>query len=302
MRFHGLDLNLLVALHALLKERSVSGAAEKLCMTQPAMSQALSRLRTFFDDELLIPKDRMLLLTPRAEALITPVRDALRLIDQSILHPVEFDALTSTRRFALLASDYSLAVVGSAALCRMKQSAPHIGFEVAYPRDVDFALERGELDLIILPQQFMRPEHPTALLFEDEYVVAVWSGSALARETLDLERYFVQGHVAARFDRGSSLQLAEGPTLSAPRPRRVELIVPSFTLVPPLLVGTELIATMPKRLAEQFAQRLPLTLKPPPFDTPKIREMAQWHNSRATDQGIAWIIENLLACMRAPTR
>ena len=116
MRFRGLDLNLLVALQALLDERSVSGAADRLHMTQPAMSQALGRLRSYFGDELLVPSGKAHRLTARALTLVGPVRDALRIVEGAIVNPATFDPLQSTRQFVVHASDYAMAVVLSAAI------------------------------------------------------------------------------------------------------------------------------------------------------------------------------------------
>jgi LysR family transcriptional regulator, nod-box dependent transcriptional activator len=106
MRFERLDLNLLVVLDELIQEKSVSAVARRLNLSQPAISGSLNRLREYFGDDLLVPSGRTMLLTPKAEELREPVRDALMLIRTRITTPTAFDPATAERRFVLTASDY----------------------------------------------------------------------------------------------------------------------------------------------------------------------------------------------------
>ena len=293
MRFQGLDLNLLVALDVLLKKQSVSAAAKKLCVSQSAMSHILARLRDYFGDELLVPVGRKLVMTERARILAGPVHEAVQHIDAVIAAKSHFDPEVSVRHFAILASDYSLFVGVAEALAAMKRQAPFLTFEVAYPSDVARRLQRGEADLVIVPQQYVLPEHPASLLFEDDYVVVVWSEGPLANKEIDIDGYFDSGHVAARFDATLQPEFAETLALNAPRQRRVQLAAPSFTIVPLMVVGTSLIATVPRRLAEMSAKTLPLTIKPLPFEAPQILEMVQWNVMAEHDPALSWIIEKL---------
>src|SRR5687767_5141559 len=107
MRFERLDLNLLVALDVLIEERSVSVAANRLFLSQPALSGALNRLREYFNDELLVQSGRQMILTPKAEELRAPVREALMFIRSRITTPSDFDPATAQRKFILVASDYA---------------------------------------------------------------------------------------------------------------------------------------------------------------------------------------------------
>jgi DNA-binding transcriptional LysR family regulator len=295
MRLQHLDLNLLVSLNALLTERGVAAAAECVNLTPSAMSHALARLRQHFDDELLIPAGRRFVLTSRAEALALPVREALLQIERLLEGPQAFEPAASTRNFTILASDYALSVFLARAVARMKAIAPLLQFEIAQPDDAQQRLTSGEADLIVLPQQHLAPDHPSATLFRDEYVSVMWSGSALAQRDLDLDRYFALGHVAVQFGRRAEDTDALG--LAAPRARRVEVTAQSFALLPQLLVGNELIATLPQRLAALAAQSLPLSIKPLPFVAPPIHECVQWNRSRADDAATAWVVQQLHASL-----
>lgn len=296
MRFHNLDLNLLVALNALLAERNVSAAAECLHLTQSAMSHALGRLRRHFDDELLVPAGRGLILTSRAEALIGPLREAIFQIGKIVGESPIFDPATSTRRFAVSASDYSLSVLVARAISKMKSLAPAIGFDIAYTEEPRLRLERGEMDLVILPQQYLLPTYPYAELYQDEYVVIVWSESHLAEQDIDIDRYFELGHIVVRFGLSHHSEFAEGIGLATPRALRVDMTASSFAQVPLLLVGTDLLASIPRRLAEILSRALPLTVKPLPFQAPKIHECVQWNKMRVGDSAINWVVEQLQAC------
>lgn len=296
MRLQHLDLNLLVALNALLTERSVVAAADRLNLTPSATSHALARLRQQFNDDLLVPTGRKLMLTPRGETLVGPVREALLQIERIVAESEPFDPSSSTRRFTIQATDYALSVVLAEAVARMKSIAPHMRFEIADPSDPLLHLARGEVDLIVLPQRHLSPEHPSARLFDDEYVIVMWAGSSLAQQDIHLDRYFELGHVAVHF--GQQAEDSDAAGLAAPRARRIEVTMQSFTLLPHLLIHTDLIATLPRRQAEKSARVLPLCIKPLPFATPPIHECVQWRKARDGDVATAWVVENLRACIR----
>jgi DNA-binding transcriptional LysR family regulator len=295
MRLQHLDLNLLVSLNALLGERSVAAAAERVNLTPSAMSHALARLRQQFNDDLLTPAGRKLVLTPRAETLVGPVREALLQIERIVVESGPFDPAVSSRRFAILASDYALSVVVAEAVARIKSVAPCMQFEIAHPDDPLLRLIRGDADLIVLPQQHLSPEHPSMKLFDDEYVIVMWAGSSLAQQDIDLDRYFELGHVAIHF--GRRYEDSDAVGLAAPRARRIEVTTQSFTLIPHLLVHTNLIATLPRRQADMSARVLPLITKPLPFIAPPIHECVQWSKSRDGDAATAWVVKSLRDCV-----
>ncbi len=291
MDLGGLDLNLLVALDALFAEKSVSRAGERLHLSQSATSGALARLREVFRDQLLVPVGRRMVLTPVAEALVEPVRDFL-LQAEAILHnnPV-FDPGSSTRKFRLLMSDYVEAVLMAEALPRIWQSAPGIRFEFISNVEGGFdALDRGEIDLSILPTLRLSSEHPSEPLFEDEFICVVWAGNKRVKSAISLDEYLSLGHIVVRFGRHQELTTFDEWFMERfGHERRVEVVTTAFNLVPQLLVGTPRIATLHRRLAVFHQRSLPLKLIKPPFEIATLQESMQWHKSRDRDPGTLWL-------------
>jgi DNA-binding transcriptional LysR family regulator len=296
MRFQRLDLNLLVALDALLAERSVSLAADRICLSQSATSGALSRLREYFADELLVMKGRQMVLTSRAESLVEPVRAVLQQIHSTIAVTPPFDPATSDRTITLMTSDYLTEVLLSTAIDRILRRAPNMRFEILSMHDhIIEALERGEMDLLITIDYAISPDHPSRILFEDDYVVVGWAGNPDMHGEMTRELYFRLGHVTTRFGRARLPAFEDWFIRRQHQQRRVEIVAANFLTVPGLVIGTNRIATMHQRLAHRMAANLPLVIKPVPMAIPHIRSMAQWHISNNNDPAIRWVVECLAA-------
>lgn len=294
MRFRKLDLNLLVALDALLSEKSVSLAAERICLSQSATSSALGRLRDYFNDELLVLKGRQMELTARGEELIAPVRSVLQQIQTTIAVAPEFDPATCERTLSIMASDYATEVLLSRALHEFSQTAPRMTFQIAPLNDqLIETLERGGTELLITIDIAISPQHPSEPLFEDDYVVVGWEGNPHLQNGIDRELYFRLGHVTTTFGKARVPAFEEWFIRSQAMQRRVEICAPSFLSVPFLLTGTERIATMHRRLARRMAKHMPLKILPVPFDIPRIRLAVQWHSSNAGDKALRWVAAEL---------
>lgn len=306
MRFNRLDLNLLVALDALLTEKSVSVAAERICLSQPAMSGALSRLRECLNDDLLVSKGRSMVLTARAQSLIEPVKRVLHDIRQNIFIPPEFEPGSSNRVFRLMASDYVSEVMLADCLRAIKLKAPGVHFEV-YPiaDDAVTMLERNECDALINIGYGISSDHPTADLFEDDYVVVGWKENPALAEPISVETYLSLGHVATRFNRGRIPAYEDSFMLRKTCQRRVEVVVPNFLAQFGHVIGSDLVATVHRRLAMRMARQLPLVVRELPFEIPAIREVVQWHSSNRNDSAIRWLVDQLVqggaAMDHAPT-
>lgn len=290
MRFRKLDLNLLVSLDALLTERNVTRAGERVHLSQSAMSNALSRLRAYFDDELLVQVGNRMELTPRAEALHNSVRDVLVRIDSTIAIQPEFNPAESDREFVLFVSDYSMEVLLPRVLAIAAGQGSKVRFrfkqQVANPcRD----LERGDADLLIIPQAYCSPDHPTEVLFEDDFVCTVWRDSALAQGELDFERYLEAGHVAMRPSDDAPPAFETWFVQRYGISRRVEVSTYSFAAIPFLVVGTEFIGTVHARLARSVLPALPIVLRPVPLPMSTFHQAMQWHKYRSNDPGMVWL-------------
>jgi DNA-binding transcriptional LysR family regulator len=290
MRFNKLDLNLLVALDVLLKERSVTRAADLLHMSPSAMSTALAKLREYFDDELLVQIGRKMEVTPRAESLREAVRDVLLRVDTTIATQPAFEPRSSDRTFRIFASDYTQLVFVPSLLALAHEAGCTARFhfvpQIAHPHR---ELERGEADLLIIPTGFMSPDHPHEVLYHEDFVCMVWRGSKLAREELTFERY-VQGEHAVMQPAGGTADTFESWFLKRYGvTRRIAVMTYSFVTVPAMVVGTELIATVHRRIAQRLAPSWPLEIRPVPLPIERMEQSVQWHKFRARDPGLVWL-------------
>ncbi|TCU02916.1 LysR family transcriptional regulator [Rhizobium sullae] len=295
MRFKGLDLNLLVALDALMTERKLTAAARSINLSQPAMSAAIARLRTYFGDDLFIMQGRELIPTPRAEALASAVRDTLLQIQFSIISLETFDPAQSERRFRIVLSDFMTLVFFEKVVQRVAREAPAVTFELVAPNDEPAELlRRGDVDFLILPDLFMLSAHPRAKLLSDTLVcVGCPTNEQLSRQ-LSVETYMSMGHVSPNFGRTVKPSIDEWLLVEHGLKRRIELVVPGFTLIPQLLSRTDRIAVLPLRLANHFAKTTPLRIVELPVPVPPITEAVQWPTLYNGDPASIWMRELLV--------
>lgn len=290
MRFNKLDLNLLVALDALLTERNITRAAERVHLSQSAMSNALSRLREYFEDELLVQVGRKMEPTPRAETLQEAVRDVLLRIDTSIAAVPQFDSSTSDREFILFVSDYTMSMLlpHAMALAARQRSTARFKLlpQVASPAR---SLERGEADLLVIPKAYCSPDHPAEAVFAEGLVCVVWNESTAARAGLTFERYSEAGHVVMVPTDSSQPSFEAWFVERYGLSRRIAITAYSFVALPFLVIGTELVATVHARLARSLASSLPITVLPVPLPMPQLEQAMQWHKYRANDPGLIWL-------------
>lgn len=290
MRLKGLDLNLLIALDILLDERSVSRAAERLHLSQPAASAALARLRDFFNDDLLVLHGKRMIPTSYAETLVPEVRQILASVDSLIAMSTEFNPRRAERVFRLMASDYITAVLIGPAIRKLQELAPRIQLDIRQPNERMFLeFERGEIDLVLTPEPYISPDHPAELIFEESHVVIGWNKNAVLWEPLTEQTFLRCAHVAVTLGPMRHPTFADQFLDERLKGRSIELFAPSFTLVPWLLLGTTRLAVMHDRLANIFTQTLPLRTQPLPIEMPPMREMVQFHSARRNDPGLAWL-------------
>jgi LysR family transcriptional regulator, nod-box dependent transcriptional activator len=290
MHFKGLDLNLLVVLDALLSEKNTTKAGQRIYLSQPATSGALARLREFFGDPLLVQSGQKMVLTPLAEGLVNPVRDLLKEAEGIISLNADFKPESSSRSFRLNMSDYSAAVVMTKVMEMIRKIAPGVHIEItSLQDDVAESLERGDLDFLIVPNEFMSPLHPGEDLFEDSYVVVAWTGNQAVKKSISIDQYLSSNHVIPRFGRAQNKTSDEIYLSRAGYTRKVEVIVPSFSLLPGFVIGTSLLATMHERHARFHARFLPLKVLPMPIELPRFTAKIQWHRYHDHDPGTKWL-------------
>lgn len=290
MRFNRLDLNLLVALDALLTERSITKAAERLNLSPSATSNALARLREYFDDELLVQVGRRMEPTPRAEGLHEAVRDVLVRVDSTIAMQPAFDPTRTDRAFRIFVSDYTQMVFAPHLLALASQERCSARFDfLPQVTNPQRSLERGEADLLIIPRGFLSPDHPEEVLYTEEFVCVVWRDGPLARGELSFERYLAAGHVLMQPPGGAGDSFEAWFVKRYGVTRRVAVTSYGFASLPALVVGTDLIATVHARLARVLSAAWPIEIRTPPLPITAMEQGVQWHKYRSQDPGLVWL-------------
>ncbi|WP_426159667.1 LysR family transcriptional regulator [Pseudomonas sp. TSRC2-2] len=300
MRYRRLDLNLLVALDALLSECSVSRAAERLHLGQSATSSALGRLREHFNDPLLVQVGRRLEPTALGLQLLPKVREALALTRQIVDAPVSFDPASCTRQFTLVASDYVIGVLLPALSRKLARVAPGVRLslrDLPAPRDADVvseALDYRRSDCVIVPERRLNPDYPHVPLMSDSLCCIVCAQQSPFAAGLDLAQYVAAEHVVRAFADGRHLALDAAHLQDIGIERRVAVAVESFALIPQFVIGTGRIATVFRRQAERFAEGYPLRILPAPVDFPEAVQVLQWHPYQDLDPAMVWFRDLLL--------
>jgi LysR family transcriptional regulator, nod-box dependent transcriptional activator len=291
MRFHGLDLNLLVALDALLTERNVSHAARRLKMSQATLSSALGRLRHHFKDDLLIQVGRTMVPTQMADQLRMPVHSLLMQAETLALRRTAFDPATATGEFTVIALDATHAVFTAKVSQRLSQDAPGLSLSLVNfgsAREVSRLL--NDVHFMIAPPIIMLPDEPHIPLYEDDLVCICDAGNPAFANGLTQAEFFASRHVIVRSQGDRETETIDATVLRLLGEQRDAAIkTSSYLLVPNLVVGTPYLATIPRSLATQAARSLPLAILPFPFAAQAMYEHLQWHHSLDGDPAIRWL-------------
>lgn len=284
------DLNLLVAFDALYTEKSVSAAAQRVGVSQSAMSQSLRRLRTTFGDELFIRTSRGVEPTQAAVALSTPLNDALLQIHRLLVEKTGFVPQAADRVFSLAMSDVQQLLLLPGLLERIAQEAPGVTLRtLPFERSrVDRQLDDGELDLAI--SRFEDPDvrHPTQLLFEETHMCLYDPRRVKVPERLTLEAYLRYPHLLIAHGGGLTGALDEQIPATKGK-RRIMFTTPYAHAIPYILERVAAFAVVPHRLALHCAKAGTLKMQPPPVKWPSYRISMKWHARNSGDAGLQWL-------------
>lgn len=295
MSVAGQDLNLLVALRALLEEANVTKAGERLDMSQSAMSSALSRLRTQFDDELLVRVGREYELTPLGHLLLPQLQRTLPLIDKALKVDETFDPYLRERTFKIQTSDYS-AIVLHRALAALFALKTKIKIElVPLPQSsYDRVRDLWNNDFIMgVPGMGIAGQSHE--LFTDHYVILVDKANPrLKKGKLDWAAFTELPHVVYDFGRGQ-LSPLNRKLFELGFQRKPHVALGSMIPIPTILAGTDMIAVVPSRLAERLPQDSSVIVVPAPFGKLEVHQVLWWHESHNYDPGHVWLREFLIA-------
>jgi len=289
-----LDLNLLVSLDVLLAEGNVTRAARRLGLSQPALSAQLKQLRDSFDDPLLIPAARGMIPTSRAEALREPLREALAQIQALTAGARTFDPARAGQTFRIVASDAIHHAASTSLAARLGSCAP--GCRIALlPYDGARTQEQmatGEIDLWLGAQASMPPNLRARTLYEEHFLCVMRRDRPAAARPLDLDRFCALEHVLVSPGGGGFHGIVDESLAALGRSRRVTVSLNSFLLVPAVIAQSELVATVPARLARAWAQQLDVLA--PPCEIASFTVTMGWHARAHADPAQVWLRQQLM--------
>lgn len=299
MHLADVNLNLLVALKALLDERHVSRAAARCNVTQSAMSKSLSRLREMFGDKLLVRSGNSLVPTPLADRLLPQLDDVLRDIN-TVLESGGFNPATSRRSFAVSVTDYLAQHVLPEALSRAFAEAPHVSIDIRIwdVRGED-ALREGKVDVAsCILYGDPAPDMMWSVSGQDGFVCMMRAAHPLAVQVLTLESYTAYPH--AVITSGTDKQRVIDQAVSRAGARRsIGLRVPLYASAMQTVSRSDMLLTVPAHIARNLAGRYGLVLRDLPFSSPRFKYGLMWHRRTDADPGNVWLRSHLLPVLES---
>ncbi|MFV8751572.1 LysR family transcriptional regulator [Nannocystaceae bacterium ST9] len=291
MHVHGFDLNLLATLEVLVDEGNVTRAAERLGLSQSALSHRLARLREVFGDPLLVAGRNGMVATVRANELLVSIRRGLHEFESALRLDPHFDPASSTRRFVVASSDFGEFVVLPAVLERLREQAPQIELVMVGPTgDLAEQLERGTVDLAIGLTLAQSAGLRQRRVLGGEFAVTVRAGHPRVAGTLDLATYLALPHLLIS-PSGRGPGIVDTVLATRGLTRRVVARVRNFTAAPFVIARSDMVLTGPRRLLEYAATFAPLQVFDPPLELPVVDATMIWHERWQQDSGHTWLRE-----------
>ncbi|WBS05579.1 LysR family transcriptional regulator [Pseudoduganella sp. SL102] len=285
------DMNLLPVALAVFEEKSVSGAARRLGMSQPAVSVALNKLRTALGDPLFVRTTQGMQATPRALDLIAPTRDILQRLETDVLARRDFQPATTRKRFTLALSDIGEMTFLPKLLDRLQREAPDatISSVSMPPEDLARALESGDVDLAVgyfpdLNQRNLFQQR----LFSHDFICLLRQGHPYRARQFTLDAFLGMGHAVIKAE-GRSQEVFEQFLARQKIERRVVLSTPHFMSIPFLIASSDLVATVPRAVGESFAKLADIRLLEPPLEIPPFDLKQHWHRKYHKDGASMWL-------------
>jgi DNA-binding transcriptional LysR family regulator len=288
MNWGAFDLNLLIVFDAVMQERSVTRAGSRIGLSQPAMSHALNRLRHMLKDELFVRTPQGMVPTPRAELLAQPLRNALSEM-QHALEPAAFDPSASDRRFALAVNNYAAVVLAPPLVAAVSATAPSVDLNLLPSGTLDIAdrLDRGDLDLALGSIDSPGERFAASTLVEDEFVMVMRRGHPASRGKLTAKAFAALLHLEISSSREDT-SFIDSWLKDQRLARRIALRAP-FLSAAPILVQSDAVATLSRRIAQEFIRNHPLELRKPPYESPRVRTIMLWHRRLDRHPAHRWL-------------
>jgi DNA-binding transcriptional LysR family regulator len=297
MNLAAFDLNLLLVLEAILRERSVTRAAEALNLSQPAMSHALNRLRWMLKDQLFVRTPAGMMPTPRAEQLALPVRRALEEL-RLALEPETFDPSTAERWFAIAVNNYAAVVLAGPIVADCCILAPRIRLSLRPSGTLDLPdlMDRGELDLVVSAIDAPAERFASQVLVEDRYVAVMRRGHPSADRTLDLATFadLPQLDISSS---GEDLRFVDAALAEHGRSRSVVLETP-YLSAGPILARSDMVAVLGRQIAQEFGRSYPIEIRQLPFESAILRNVMLWHRRFDDQPAHRWLRETVASAAK----
>jgi len=291
-----MDLNLLVVFDALMQERSVSRAAERCYLSQPAMSNALRRLRNMLDDPLLVKTSTGMSPSPRAQALEGPLRSMLNQLEHQLRPPSPFDPATTDRHFRIALTDYGENVILPKLSEQFWQYAPHASLEIVKLSQQlpEMALEKGELDLVVGVEEYMpAPKRLNSRLWKKDQLVCLACKSTKQKKSISLKAFTQRRHVYPS-PLGVKANIVDEWLAEQGMARDIAVSTYSYLVAARLVTDTDYILSVPGQIASQLIELFPLQILQAPKGFPGFQLNLIWHPLYENDPGLKWLLSQVL--------
>jgi len=296
-----IDLNLFVVFDAVYVERNLTRSGEKLGMSQPAVSNALARLRGAFKDRLFVKTSQGMQPTALAQLIAEPVRQALDLFNLS-LSSVAYDPATSNRVFRLAMTDYGASLLLPELVARLKVLAPKVSIRVQHLTEstIQKSLESGKIDLAFSSQMRVGADFYEKMLYRDRFVCLVRMDHPEVGDTIDINQFVKLYHILYA-PQGGKLGVVDKELAKSGRSLKIAVYAPHVLTIPSIIEKTDFIATIPERLILPYVGDKKLRLIEPPIVVPGFDMKQIWHQTTANDAPNKWL-RSLIAdlCAKFP--
>ena len=291
MNLNKVDLNLFIVFDAIYTEANLTRAGQIVGITQPAVSNALARLRETFNDPLFVRTAQGMVPTPMAQNIIGPVRNALQLLRVSVQESRTFNPLQANKTFRISMTDLTEAVVLPPLFQRLRRLAPNVKIEsmLAKRRETTKELAAGRLDFAMDAPLNTDPQGRHVKLLEDRYVCAMRRGHPLAKDKLSVEEYLSLSHIHIS-SRRSGLGMVDLALGKMGQQRKIALRSQHYMMATQVIQQTDMAVTVPER----FARRHDLHQIPLPVDIPPLETHIYWHESTDQDPANRWMREQMI--------
>ena len=300
MNLNKVDLNLFIVFDAIYTEANLTRAGQIVGITQPAVSNALSRLRETFNDPLFVRTAQGMVPTPMAQNIIGPVRNALQLLRVSVQESRSFNPQQANKTYRISMTDLTETVILPPLFQRLKRLAPMVQVEsfLAKRRETTKELAAGRLDFAVDAPLNTDPQVRHVKLMEDRYICAMRPGHPLAKDKLSLDEYLSLTHIQIS-SRRSGLGYVDLSLGKMGLQRKVTLRSQHYLMASSILMNTDMAMTVPERFARRHGlHQVPL----PVNDVPALETHLYWHESTDQDPANRWMREQIIEISQQVTR